>query len=410
VGGAHAFTNSGTYTVNISVTGLNSLPASTSTSVVVRPQPLTIEPNAVSGSPGTAINAVVANFVDPNTADVTSDFTAVINWGDGHSSTGTVNCEDGNFSVTAGNTYSSPGPFAVGVTVVRLNGLTGLTASTTAQAVITAPATSSPSFTLSATTIKAIPGQPLTNAEVATFTDTNPSDTMDDFKALIGWGDGHSSTGTVLGGNGSFIVTSSNTYTSPGTYPVNVTVLDQYGNSLSVTGTANVTQTPVFTAALAPFSDTSPTHAGGFTNTNRPTFSGTAPPYALAQLIARPINIDAIIPVGQTAASGAGQWTLSTGPLADGIYCVTGVVTPAVGYSGPPLPIANNGQLVVDTTSPRVVAVTPIGGTSQVLATLHAGQSELNILRLLSPLNYLFYGPRASSVHPSSVALVPSGV
>jgi hypothetical protein len=192
--------------------------------------------------------------------------------------------------------------------------------------------------------------------------------------------------------------------------PVDAVVVDQSGNTASATSTADASGGFVFTGALAPFSDTSPTHAGGFTNTNRPTFLGTAPPFALVQLVARPINIDAVLPLGQTVVGSAGQWTLSTGPLADGIYSVTAVVTPPGGFPGPPVPIANNGQLVIDTSSPRVVAVTPIGATSQVYITLHAGQSGLNILRLLSPLNYLFYGPKAAPMHPTSVALAPSGV
>jgi hypothetical protein len=104
-----------------------------------------------------------------------------------------------------------------------------------------------------------------------------------------------------------------------------------------------------------------PNAANGYTNTNRPTFSGTAPPFSTVELFAKPSSLDVSEPLGYAIASEAGQWTLATGPLADGISTVTAVVTPPGGYPGPMQPLANNGRVVIDTVAPKVVGISDSG-------------------------------------------------
>ena len=71
------------------------------------------------------------------------------------------------------------------------------------------------------TTSKLTPGQisvhrfvdvSLEETVSATFTDNNPGDVAGNFAAVINWGDGTTSTGTVTGGDGAFTVTGTHVY------------------------------------------------------------------------------------------------------------------------------------------------------------------------------------------------------
>ena len=53
---------------------------------------------------------------------------------------------------------------------------------------------------------------------VATFTDSNTSDTPSSFAATINWGDGTTTTGTVSGSNGTFTVAGGHTYADEGSF------------------------------------------------------------------------------------------------------------------------------------------------------------------------------------------------
>jgi hypothetical protein len=65
-------------------------------------------------------------------------------------------------------------------------------------------------------TINATTNQSLNNVVVATFTDTDTITAAADLAATINWGDGATTAGTVTGSNGSFSVSGTHTYTSPG--------------------------------------------------------------------------------------------------------------------------------------------------------------------------------------------------
>jgi hypothetical protein len=76
---------------------------------------------------------------------------------------------------------------------------------------------------------------------VATFTSANPSATAANFTAMITWGDGHQSPGTITpNGQGGWSVSGSNAYAQPGTYPISVVVTDQFTSTGTGHGTANV--------------------------------------------------------------------------------------------------------------------------------------------------------------------------
>jgi hypothetical protein len=78
------------------------------------------------------------------------------------------------------------------------------------------------------------------NGAVADLHDGNPSAPLSDFTAMIDWGDGTTSNGTVSGGGGDYSVAGAHTYTSTGYYDVNVHVDDVGGSSADTTSPCTV--------------------------------------------------------------------------------------------------------------------------------------------------------------------------
>jgi hypothetical protein len=189
----------------------------------------------ISSTEGTAISgATVATFTDANPNAAASDFTATINWGDGTSATGTVVAQNGGgFAVNGGHTYTDEGQYQIGVTVDDIGGSTGSATSTASIADAALSATG--------TTITSTEGTAISGATVATFTDANPNAAASDFTATINWGDGTSTTGTVVAQNGGgFAVNGGHTYADEGTYTVGVTINDVGGSTTSATSNANI--------------------------------------------------------------------------------------------------------------------------------------------------------------------------
>jgi hypothetical protein len=86
---------------------------------------------------------------------------------------------------------------------------------------------------------------------VATFNDQDPAGNAKDFTATINWGDGHLTNGTIApSGRGGFNVTGTNTYSSLGTFPINVDIAD-FGGGNGISGslpTVSVNNTIVVNA------------------------------------------------------------------------------------------------------------------------------------------------------------------
>ena len=286
---------------------------------------------------------MVANFIDPNGA-LQTQFNALIGWGDGQSSLGMVQGGPNQFMVMGSHPYASPGTYTTTITVVGQGNVPGGSATGTASI--------SPSgIALNGQTIVGTAGQLLNNVAVATITDSDLQHTQDFFTALISWGDGQATQGMVTGNPGKFNITGSHTYATPGSFPVTVTLANQAGKTFSTSSTATIqnAETNVsFAGGLAPIPGNGPNAAEGYTNTNRPTFSGTSAPFAIVQLYARYLNADAELPLGEAVANANGQWTLTTGPLATGIYVVTAAVTIPAGYPSTMMTLSNqNGTNLV---------------------------------------------------------------
>jgi hypothetical protein len=92
--------------------------------------------NAVAGKPFTG---VVATFSDADPMANARDFTATINWGDGHLTNGTITANaQGGFDVSGTNTYATLGRFAISVDVADFGGGPGVGGSNPTQSVINA--------------------------------------------------------------------------------------------------------------------------------------------------------------------------------------------------------------------------------------------------------------------------------
>ncbi len=82
------------------------------------------------------------------------------------------------------------------------------------------------------------------NGVAAVFSDADPNANAKDFTAVINWGDGHSSVGSIAAdGHGGFNVIGTNTYATGGLFSIAVQIQDFGGSFFTVTNTANVVVT-----------------------------------------------------------------------------------------------------------------------------------------------------------------------
>ena len=92
-----------------------------------------------------------------------------------------------------------------------------------------------------------------TNTDIANFSDGFQSDTAADFTVTINWGDGTTSPGTVVGGDGSFTVEADHTYADEGT-PTGVVTITRTtdGAQLVLQGNVAVDDTDTLNAQVTP--------------------------------------------------------------------------------------------------------------------------------------------------------------
>ncbi len=97
----------GVYGVSLSASNGGSAVLSTSSNVtVVRPQVAMQMQNSIAeDASGNVSSQTIAVFEEPDTADTASEFSATIVWGDGTTSSGTINGGNGLFFVTASHSY-----------------------------------------------------------------------------------------------------------------------------------------------------------------------------------------------------------------------------------------------------------------------------------------------------------------
>ena len=200
-------------------------------------------------------NVIVASFVDANAAASAADYTASINWGDDHITTGTVvaGSTPGTFLVQGSNTYVNPGTYPLSTTITLNSALGGNRSIVTSTTTVAFPVITATGVDVSGSAKRSI-----TNQAVATFTVPDPNRPVSQFTATINWGDGTTTAGTITGSNGSFQVLGTHTYATPGNFTVTTnigggtTAGDVPGTTATATSTATISaQSGVAVALLA---------------------------------------------------------------------------------------------------------------------------------------------------------------
>src|SRR5262249_22496601 len=112
--GTHTYADEGNYTAKVTVVRAadNSTGANSGTITVGEGDALTsYQAQRLTAFPfPLAFTGTVAKFTDTDTLSPPSDFTAMIDWGDGTTSTGLVSGGNGAFAVSGTHSYSTPGP------------------------------------------------------------------------------------------------------------------------------------------------------------------------------------------------------------------------------------------------------------------------------------------------------------
>lgn len=204
--------------------------------------------SATEGVP--MVNVPVATFVDNSGA---ISFTATISWGDGTTSAGTVipTNTSNTFEILGSHTYTEEGTYTISVS--ENNGTTTVGPVSATIHVADAPLVGGPPQTVNSQV-----GTFVTNALVATFTDTDqtnvpgdPQNNPADYTATIQWfqagGISATSTGRIVAiGNNSYEVFADNpfSYSGAGNYLVRVTIRDKGGAAVVVNSLASVAGNP----------------------------------------------------------------------------------------------------------------------------------------------------------------------
>jgi hypothetical protein len=177
---------------------------------------------------GTGFNGAIAAFTDTDPAQPAANFTALINWGDGTTSTGTIIGGNGSFSIIGNHIYADENSFNTSVTLIDQDGDAPATATGSAH-VFDAPL----SLISNPSSFSFVAGVPLANLILGNFGDANPFAVASDFSATINWGDGLIDLATISGNFNGFAIVGSHLYASNVNFPVSVNVFDVGGSSLS---------------------------------------------------------------------------------------------------------------------------------------------------------------------------------
>ena len=180
----------------------------------------------VHGTEGQTLSSQVGRFTTTNANPHASDFTATIDWGDGTHSTGTIanGATAGAFKVNGTHKYAEEGTFNISIAIHDTTGhtSTGRAVAEVADAPITAKGVNFNTSNFA----------PFTGT-VATLSDADTAETnVNEFNALINWGDGTSTVGQLVSlGSGKFVVRGVHQYTNIGNFTVKITVDDVGGST-----------------------------------------------------------------------------------------------------------------------------------------------------------------------------------
>jgi hypothetical protein len=223
---------------------------------------------------GTPWSGIVGSLADTDTMD-TTQYTAVINWGNGVAGFGTILPAGFAIQSSGSITYSQAGTYTITVEIYDIDGSSTSFTDTASVSSGGGGAPMAPTTTTSSSTPKATGttvsgaggsggGAPLASTTttsssrgpkatgttatathnvafagpVASFMGDIAGGTAANYTAKIDWGNGTTTTGTVARtGDNTFGVSCGVTYLKPGKYTVKITITDSGGGSATVTTT-----------------------------------------------------------------------------------------------------------------------------------------------------------------------------
>jgi hypothetical protein len=389
VSGTHTF-SAGQYSVGVAIHDVGG-------SFTTLSEPLTVNDATLSASgsvtislqQGQPFSGAVAHFTDADPRVMPpSNFKASIDWGDGSTTTGAIVANpSGGYDVAGSHSFASVGSKAITVSISDIASPTTVVNATASATIMPAPLTGFP-VPFQATS------QTLFTGVVGAFSDGDKMSVGGQFAANIQWGDGSSSPGVMQGfGNGVFSVAGSHTYAEGGSYLVSWSVEKTSGVTTGATEQVVVADKLfTMTAGLDPASDSGASSSDGITNITTPTIDGTAEPGASVSLFVERSPLPVPIAIGAAVADASGHWSITSMPLTDGIYSLSGSATDAAGRPSTPFTaLAGAGRpsrIVIDTSGPRVSGLAFIPSLHVFLVTFQDDLSGLNPATLANGSNY----------------------
>jgi hypothetical protein len=110
--GTHTYRTAGSYPITATITrGAESVTTLVPGTATIRDAAVEGEAGSLSASAGQLVSGELAELRDENRLSVAGDFAAVVDWGDGSTSTATVNGSEGRYTVDGGHTYAAAGQY-----------------------------------------------------------------------------------------------------------------------------------------------------------------------------------------------------------------------------------------------------------------------------------------------------------
>jgi uncharacterized repeat protein (TIGR01451 family) len=195
-------------------------------------QQITVSNRSLTATEGATFSGTVASFTDPDPNGTAGEYVASVAWGDGNSSLASIiGTTGGPFTVNATHTYAEEGNYVATVNVH--DGTNSYVKGTVLDSVAVADAALTAGV---AKTVHPVEGASFSGI-VGTFTDANSGAPLSDYSGTIDWGDGSTSSATFAG-SGPINVSGTHTYEEEGVYTISVSVNDDGGSTVALSGTA----------------------------------------------------------------------------------------------------------------------------------------------------------------------------
>jgi hypothetical protein len=250
VSGNHIYADGGAWVLKVTLHDStdSSKAEATGTATVVDAPLAATAPAGLTLPEGGASAATLAHFTDADTGPVPppSHYTATVSWGDGSANSPAtivgLGGEQGYDVSATPHAYAEEGSFTLTVTIEDLGG--AHTSVSIPVSVLDLPLAATPVATLGVGGF----GNASFAGALASFTDADPGAQIGDYTALILWGDGSASDGTIgVASPGVFAVDGAHIYTQSGTYTVKILFRDVGGQSALTQLSLAVAVTPAVT-------------------------------------------------------------------------------------------------------------------------------------------------------------------